>query len=75
MSGVKFGGRESDLTIPETGVRFGHYDSTLTHRLLKVTFWRRARLSIGRKTLAPLLRSITTRPRSIVSEWCGVGRP
>ena len=51
MSGVKLGGRESDLTIPYSGVRFGHYDSTLTHRLLKVTFWRRARLSIGRKTL------------------------
>ena len=48
--------------------------STLTHRLLKVPFWRRARLSIGSKTLASLLRSITTRPRSTVSERCAVGR-
>ena len=72
MSGVGLGGRESDLTIPKCGLAI--MTTALTHRLLKVTFWRRARLSIGRKTLAlaPLLRSITTRPRSIVSEWCGV---
>ena len=73
MSGVKLGGRESDLTIPECGLAIMIDPSPYV--LLKVTFWRRARLSIGRKTLAPLLRSITTRPRSTVSEWCEVGRP
>ena len=27
MSGVKLGGRESDLTIPESRVWFGHHDT------------------------------------------------
>jgi hypothetical protein len=71
MSGVKLAGRESDLTIPECGLAI--MIDPITHRLLKVTFWQRARLSIGRKPLASLLRSITTRPGSTVNEWCEVG--